>query len=579
MTPWWPAICLLVACPGKGGSDDDDDDGGTETAPDADGDGFLSIEHGGEDCDDDDPNVNPEATETWYDGIDQDCDGASDFDADGDRADSDGYGGDDCDDEDEYTRPGALEVCDSSRDEDCDGAVDEADCGLSPASALADWHDEDLQFLGAALAVDCDLDGDGQLDVLASAPGDVDEGERGKVVRLSEGSELYESPVLVVSHGELGAGLGSGLDCGGDLDGDGVPDLVVASQDDGVDELGRTAVFLGPVGDGLSVEEADILLWGMEGSVYYEPQGHSAEVADVTGDGVADIVYAQSDSYGPWAPAADRIYGGALAVRRGPLEDSAYWGLSGALTLGSGEFAEFAIGDLDADGFNDILTSGYSATDKPYRCGVVYSGADLAVAEDGTGFGDGYGAAARLDCPGSLYSPTYVWSLSADVDLDDDGYGDAFLAHDAGWSAFQGGAGVWTDIVTPQAQLQSDFCGYFGMMSADFERGPDSSLAWATTLHGIDCERYLDNYSGRVALFEGWEWAELSLDDAVAWVAWEPDWWGLEPFLAGSRRVRFSHEAATRLWFTDGAWMSYSTSGSDLDTVGGRVLAFDLDDL
>jgi len=52
------------------------------------------------DCDDSDGDVNPGATEIWYDGTDSDCDGKSDYDADGDGYDSDEYSGDDCDDTD-----------------------------------------------------------------------------------------------------------------------------------------------------------------------------------------------------------------------------------------------------------------------------------------------------------------------------------------------------------------------------------------------------------------------------------------------------------------------------------------------
>ena len=47
-----------------------------DPATDGDGDGFYSTS----DCDDSDASVYPGATEVWYDGTDQDCDGADDLD-------------------------------------------------------------------------------------------------------------------------------------------------------------------------------------------------------------------------------------------------------------------------------------------------------------------------------------------------------------------------------------------------------------------------------------------------------------------------------------------------------------------
>jgi hypothetical protein len=98
------------------------------------------------DCDDGDGTVNPGASE-HCDGVDEDCDGATDedaVDAPGWHPDSDGDGygdaaittvactqpggsianGTDCDDGDAGVHPGASEVC-NGVDDDCDGAVDE----------------------------------------------------------------------------------------------------------------------------------------------------------------------------------------------------------------------------------------------------------------------------------------------------------------------------------------------------------------------------------------------------------------------------------------------------------------------
>jgi len=96
---------------------------------DDDGDGYSEAQG---DCDDDNADVNPEATELC-DGLDNDCDddidGPFDGDKDGfldDEACPEDLGPLDCNDNDATAYPGHVEECDGS-DSDCNGTVDDID--------------------------------------------------------------------------------------------------------------------------------------------------------------------------------------------------------------------------------------------------------------------------------------------------------------------------------------------------------------------------------------------------------------------------------------------------------------------
>jgi len=101
---------------------------------DNDGDGYLSDV----DCNDNDPSINPGATEICN-GIDDDCDELIDegFDIDGD-----GYTscGGDCDDNGATVNPEATEICDDTIDNDCDGLIDLEDSDCTTTEVCGDGY-------------------------------------------------------------------------------------------------------------------------------------------------------------------------------------------------------------------------------------------------------------------------------------------------------------------------------------------------------------------------------------------------------------------------------------------------------
>ncbi|MEC8277800.1 MAG: MopE-related protein, partial [Myxococcota bacterium] len=132
--------------PSCGGDCDDTDP--NVFPDDLDGDGYSSCDG---DCNDDpsDPtaiNINPGVVENYYNGVDENCDGLSDYDSDMDGEDSDQYGGTDCDDTNAVIGLGLPEICDSI-DNDCDGLIDDDDT-VDPAEVFNWYIDGDSDGYG-----------------------------------------------------------------------------------------------------------------------------------------------------------------------------------------------------------------------------------------------------------------------------------------------------------------------------------------------------------------------------------------------------------------------------------------------
>jgi hypothetical protein len=288
------------------------------------------------DCDDSDATISPAADE-YCDGHDDDCDGLTDEDdaVDGDiwfaDADFDGFGDatsstsacsvpsgfvaddSDCDDTDSTTYPGAVEVCLDGVDNNCDGD-ESCESGLAASDIKLTGTDAGDQA-GRWVAGGGDVDGDGYDDVLIGVPG-VDAGTRYDLGAVY----LVRGPVSVST--DLGSSAveymgereidyaGCSPVIAGDLDGDGYEDIAVGAYNSDAGASRAGAAYI----------------------VFGSPRLTSMNLSS------ADVRYTGETAY-----------------------DSAGFSLSGA-------------GDVNADGFDDLLVAAYQgdATSGMNAEGEVY---------------------------------------------------------------------------------------------------------------------------------------------------------------------------------------------------------------
>jgi hypothetical protein len=445
--------------PGDSGAVDSDDSGAGEPCDeqhpdwatwwtDADGDGYgdPATEQGAcaapasgvaqaGDCDDTDATVFPGAAEVCGDADDDDCDGLVDVAAEASAwyADSDGDGfGDpartesacdpaagwvadatDCAPDDGDRFPGALEACNDGIDDDCDGA--DMACGFSGEIDLADGtrlHATTTSYDAGRWVDVGDATGDGVGDVLVSTLLAENYGGGGYLVPGPIGGSATLDEAGHRLGGDHATTYGAGRSIGiADVDGDGVDDVAFGSPYQGTGP--GTWILLGPIDGDRDVDSGEVHLVGPTNSY----AGHGGDIADVSGDGVADAIV------GAYSAARDA---GVVFVQYGPLDgeytladvaDAALVGeTSGSYTGRHARAGE----DVNGDGIGDIVTSAVYASGGALRSGIAY-----VVHGPPAGELDFADAAARL--LGEANNDQAGSSVNAG-DLDGDGYADVVVS-------------------------------------------------------------------------------------------------------------------------------------------------------
>ena len=361
--------------------------------------------------------------------------------------------------------------------------------GLSTTATWTTESDQDQAYLGDAVATAGDVDGDGYSDLLVAAPAyDAGETDEGRVWLYSgSASGLAATSAWTAEGDQVDALFGSSLACAGDLNGDGYADVVIGAVD--YDSEGRAFVYLGSA-SGLGPSADSILGVGQAESAF---GGRVSAAGDVDGDGLGDfLVAAPSYDAASIDEGAVFLYYGAGA---GPAAAPA-WTVESDMDLAALGNAVASAGDVNGDGFDDLIVGALSYSDE--GAAFVFEGSSSGPSttaawsalggQAGAEFGRAVASAGDVD--GDGYADILVGAPGFDGALSSQGSLSLFLGSSTGVTP----AAAWT----VEGSEAGELLGYAASSGGDINRdGFDDVVVGGFGYDGSGTNR------GRALLFYG----------------------------------------------------------------------------
>jgi len=310
--------------------------------------------------------------------------------------------------------------------------------GISLVPAVILENNQPVARLGLSVSTAGDVNGDGYSDIIVGTPlfdnGESNEGAF--LVYHGSASGIVATPVTFVESNQIAAQLGYSVSCAGDVNGDGYSDVVVGAwlYDNPEANEGVSFVYYGGAAGistfGNSIVQAD------QGAANF---GMSVSGAgDVNGDGFSDIIVGAEDyDAGETDEGVVFIYHGSAV---GVVTTAAVM-LQENLTLSQFGFSVSSAGDVNGDGYSDVIVGAYL-----YNNGQANEGAAFVYHGSASGIGSVYSVLLEVN----QISASFGVSVACAGDVNGDGYSDVIVgahAYDNGENS-EGGAFVYSGSST-----------------------------------------------------------------------------------------------------------------------------------
>jgi len=260
---------------------------------------------------------------------------------------------------------------------DDDTTQDPSDDDSAGDDGVFELADADAKIVGEAVGDKAsralgagDVDGDGYGDIVVGATGEDSAGEDAGAIYLLYGplaGEIGLADADAKLTGEAADDEAGSVSEVGDMDGDGLADVFVGAFEHDAGESGSGAVYLvyeAVTGQG-SLADADAkIVAGVEGDAIRRAVG----AGDVDGDGLGDLLILSS------TPIDFEDDPKVVHLLLGPIHGQESLGASSASIADPGGMVERCAnpGDVDGDGFADVLLGAHWADGDEYESGVVY---------------------------------------------------------------------------------------------------------------------------------------------------------------------------------------------------------------